>query len=274
MLAVSARAVLASTSPVELIVVDNGSTDGSIDQLRQVVGLDTRLIVIDAHANLGFARANNLALLSARGDLVLLLNPDCIVEKDTVARMRALMAARPDAGMAGCLIRNPDGSEQPGCRRSVPTPSRSLVRTLGLARFFPGRFEDFVLAGQPLPSEATEVEAISGAFMLVRRTALERVGVLDEGYFLHCEDLDWCMRFRAAGLPILFVPDVTVVHYKGHCGRDRPVRVQWHMHRGMVRFYGKFFRHRYPLPMMWLVYAGVWLRFTAGAARAVVHRRA
>jgi GT2 family glycosyltransferase len=272
----SANAVLASTSPVELFVVDNGSTDGSVERLESGAAPGrNRLAVTRAGANLGFARATNLGLRSAAGDYVLLLNPDCLVAPDTVARMRAVMDARPEAGMAGPLILNPDGTEQAGCRRAVPTPWRSLVRTLGLGRLFPGRrFDDFVLAGQPLPSSPAAVEAISGAFMLVRRQALEAVGALDEGYFLHCEDIDWCMRFRQAGHEVLFVPDVTVVHHKGACSKDRPVRVQWHMHRGMIRFYGKFFRRRYPLPMMWLVYAGVWLRFAAHALRIVARGRA
>ena len=273
LLAACARAALLSTAPVELVVVDNASTDDSMDRLRAAVGGDPRLSVIAAGDNLGFARASNLGLGSSRGDHALFLNPDCLVAPDTIARMRAVMAAHPEAGMAGCLVLNPDGSEQAGCRRAVPTPWRSLVRTLGLARLFPGHrdvFDDFVLAGRPLPAGPTPVEAISGAFMLVRRSALEQVGVLDEGYFLHCEDLDWCMRFRAAGYAILFVPDVTVVHHKGRSGRDRPLRVLWHMHRGMLRFYGKFFRDRYPLPLMWLVYIGVWLRFAAGALKALV----
>ena len=271
----SARAVLASTAPVELIVVDNASTDGSVAGLRAAIA-DPRLTVIEAGANLGFARASNIGIRASRGDEALLLNPDCIIEPDTIAGMRAVMAAHPEAGMAGCLIRNPDGTEQAGCRRAVPTPWRSLVRTFGLARVFPHHrrlFDDFVLAGQPLPASPVPMEAISGAFMHVRRSALDLVGLLDEEYFLHCEDLDWCMRFRGAGQTVLFVPGVAVVHHKGHCGRDRPIRVLWHMHRGMVRFYGKFFRHQYPRPFMWLVFAGVWLRFTAAALRALAGGR-
>ena len=275
LLITSARAVLASTAEVELIVVDNGSADGSVSALRAAVP-DPRLTVIEAGANLGFARASNMGIRASRGDQILLLNPDCIVAPDTLERMRAVMAAHPEAGMAGCLIRNPDGTEQAGCRRAVPTPWRSFVRTFGLARVFPQYrrlFDDFVLAGQPLPEEPAPMEAISGAFMLVRRSALSEVGLLDEAYFLHCEDLDWCMRFRGSGHPILFVPGVAVVHHKGHCGRDRPVRVLWHMHRGMVRFYGKFFRDQYPRPFMWVVFAGVWMRFTGAALRALVTGR-
>jgi hypothetical protein len=139
-----------------------------------------------------------------------------------------------------------------------------MVRAFGLSRLFPHHrklFDDYVLAREPLPAGPTPVEAISGAFMLVRREALEGVGPLDEGYFLHCEDLDWCMRFRGKGYQILFVPDVRITHDKGYCSRDRPVRVLWHMHRGMIRFYRKFFRHQYPAPLMALVVVGVWVRF-------------
>jgi GT2 family glycosyltransferase len=166
-------------------------------------------------------------------------------------------------GMAGCLIRNPDGTEQAGCRRAVPTPWRTMVRTLCLNKLFPRhpRFQSFVLGGQPLPAEPVPQEAISGAFMLVRRAALEEVGALDEGYFLHCEDLDWCMRFRQASWQILFVPHAEALHYKGYCSRDRPVFVSWHMHKGMARFYRKFFRHQYPAPLMVGVFGAVWVRF-------------
>jgi GT2 family glycosyltransferase len=118
------------------------------------------------------------------------------------------------------------------------------------------------------------VEAISGAFMLVRREAIARVGLLDEGYFLHCEDLDWCLRFRQAGYKILFVSDVKATHDKGLCSRDRPFRVQFHLHRGMVRYLWKHFRRAYPLPFTGLAVLGVWLRFGAVALPRVTWVRA
>ena len=173
----------------------------------------------------------------------------------------------PAAGIAGCLVLNPDGTEQAGCRRETPTPGKAFVRAFrlgGLARRLGlegGVTRDFVRQGDPLPPQPVPVDAISGAFMFVRRDALEKVGPLDEGYFLHCEDLDWCERFRRAGYEVLFVPEVAVVHDKGGSSRGRPVRVLWHMHSGMVRYYRKFFREEYPLPLCGLVVAGVWLRF-------------
>jgi GT2 family glycosyltransferase len=194
--------------------------------------------------------------------------------------MRAAMQALPRAGIAGGLILNPDGTEQAGCRREAPTPAKAFVRAFclgGVARRLGlegGAGRDFVRRGDPLPRDPVAVDAISGAFMLVRRRALATVGPLDEGYFLHCEDLDWCERFRRAGWKVLFVPDVTIVHEKGGSSRGRPVRVLWHMHRGMIRFYRKFLRDTYPLPLMWLVFVGIWLRFGALAIAALVRQGA
>jgi len=257
------RAVLRSTVPVEVLISDNGSSDKSLPALRIFARNDPRLRLIENERNLGFTRAGNIALARATGDYLLLLNPDCVIEADTLERMLAAMTAHPQAGMAGCLVRDPDGSEQAGCRRAVPTPWRTLVRVFHLDRLFSNhpRFRTFLLNREPLPTQPVFLEAVSGAFMMVRREAMEQVGLLDEHYFLHCEDLDWCMRFRQAGWRILFVPDVEVVHYKGTCSKDRPIRVLYHMHRGMVRFYRKFFQHQYPLPLMGLVVTAVWSRF-------------
>ncbi|GGY29286.1 hypothetical protein GCM10011289_35390 [Paludibacterium paludis] len=97
--------------------------------------------------------------------------------------------------------------------------------------------------------------------MLVKREALDDVGLWDESYFLHCEDLDWCMRFRLNNWLVVFVPDARVIHVWGACSRSRPFFVEWHKHYGMLRFYNKFFRKLYPGPLWWLVVLGVWLRF-------------
>jgi GT2 family glycosyltransferase len=279
-LVATARSVLSSTAPVEWLCVDNGSTDSSLEELRRAVGEDPKVRVLENGTNLGFSRANNRAIRESRGDWVLLLNPDCRVEPDTIERMRATVVRFPRVAVAGCLVQNPDGTEQAGCRRETPTPSKALVRAMGLGRVARRLdrdglgFRDFVRQGDPLPESPVEVDAVSGAFMLVSRTAMESVGLLDEGYFLHCEDLDWCERFRRAGYQVLFVPDVTVVHDKGVSSRSRPVRVLWHMHRGMVRYYGKFFRGQYPAGLLGLVTLAVWLRFALLASRAVVRRTA
>jgi len=270
LLTVCVRSVLASTVPVQVFVSDNGSTDESITLLERDFQGDSRVNIHKNGENIGFSSANNRTISKTSGEYILFLNPDCLVNPDTIERMIAQMKVNPDCGMSGCLVRNPDATEQAGCRRRVPTPWRILVRTFYLDKLFPDhpRFQNFALSLEPLPDKPIEVEAISGAFMLVRRAAIEEVGLFDEGYFLHCEDLDWCMRFRQKGWRVLFVPDVEAVHDKGSCSHDTPIRVEWHKHKGMVRFYRKFFRHQYPWPFMWPVIIAVWARF---AAMAVMH---
>lgn len=261
-----ARAVLTSTVTVEVILVDNNSTDESLHGMRAILREEPHLSIIKNERNVGFAKAVNVGLAGTHGAIILVLNPDCIIEATTLERMLRVLEQHSDAGMLGPRILNPDGTEQPGCRRNIPTPWRSFLRAFGLSYFLGNRLgflSDFLLHRAPVPSKPVDVEAISGAFMLIRRSALDEVGLLDEGYFMHCEDLDWCMRFREKGWRIWFVPDVSVTHYKGACSKDRPIRVLWHMHKGMIRFYRKFFRGEYPVSLMWLVAAGVWMRFSA-----------
>ena len=267
-------AALSSSVPVEVLISDNGSTDGSLNAIYQTFGKDQRVHIISNGSNLGFSRANNVALKKAQREYVLLLNPDCIIKSDTLEKMLDVMESNPDAGMAGCLIRNPDGSEQPGCRRAVPTPWRTFVRVLHLNKIFPNnpRFRTFLLHQEPLPSTPDTVEAISGAFMLVRRAAIDQVGLLDANYFMHCEDIDWCMRFRQTGWNILFAPNADVLHFKGSCSKKHPIGVLYHMHRGMIRFYRKFFRRQYPLPLMAIVISTVWARFLALAAKELIQQ--
>lgn len=266
------ESLLACPLDVEIIVVDNASHDGSLDALSAW----PQVRIIRNPANVGFAAACNIGVQAASAPFLLFLNPDCVVAPDALTTLLAALQSGERVGMVGGLLVNPDGTEQAGGRRAVPTPWRSFVRAFGLQRFadrWPKLFYDFYLHKQPLPAGPIEVEAISGACMLVKRAAMEDVGLWDEGYFLHCEDLDWCMRFRQKGWTILFVPDARIHHALGACSRSRRLFVEWHKHKGMMRFYRKFFRHQYPGVLMGLVTAGVWLRF-ALVAVAITARRA
>lgn len=248
------------------IVVDNASADDSMACLADMQVAE--LTFICNARNLGFSAACNMGFMASSSPYLLFLNPDCTLEAGALGRLIEVLENAPDVGMVGGLLCNLDGSEQPGGRRVFPTPRRAFMRAFGLSRFasiFPRLFSDFLLHQQPLPSAPIEVEAISGACMLVRREAVDDVGLWDEGYFLHCEDLDWCMRFRQKGWKILFVPGAKITHALGVCGRSRPIFVEWHKHKGMMRFYHKFFRHQYPGILMAVVALGVWLRFAAVA---------
>lgn len=250
------------TCPIvsKIIVVDNASYDDSLVAIES----SSDLYIIRNSQNLGFASACNLGMSLCASDYLLFLNPDCSFLTGALEIILKAMQNNSTVGMAGGLLVNEDGSEQAGGRRAVPTPWRSFVRAFGLNRFearWPKLFFDFYLHRQPLPVRPIEVEAISGACMLVKRRAIEEVGLWDEGYFLHCEDLDWCMRFRQSGWKILFVPEARITHQRGACSRSRPFFVEWHKHKSMLRFYRKFFKHQYPGIFMWFVTVGVWFRF-------------
>lgn len=247
-----------------VIVVDNDSHDDSLMLVERTHATGDALQIVRNAANLGFAVAcNQGARLSAAPNLFF-LNPDTVLAADAIDHLLLALRSAPEIGMVGGFLCNPDGSEQAGGRRVFPTPRRAFMRAFGLSRLsvlFPSLLSDFLLHKEPLPGTPVVVEAISGACMLVKREAIESVGLWDEDYFLHCEDLDWCMRFHQAGWRVLFVPDARVMHVFGGCSRHRPYFVEWHKHLGFLRFYRKFFRRKYPT-LLWIsVVIGVWFRF-------------
>jgi hypothetical protein len=248
----------------EVIVVDNASSDASLLLLEQDLAVKPFLRVIRNEKNLGFAAACNIGASYAASQYLLFLNPDCLLDPGAATKLLEALNSDTNVGMVGGLLVNPDGTEQGGGRRAIPTPGLALIRALGLSYFaqrYPRLFSDFHLHNQPLPEQPIEVEAISGACMLVPKSIIEEIGLWDEGYFLHCEDLDWCLRLTRANKKILFVPNARILHYKGVCSHDRPIFVEWHKHKGMMRFYRKFFQNDYPGALMWLIEGGVWLRF-------------
>lgn len=252
-----------------IIVVDNASADGSLEALERINQDKTSLTVIRNHANLGFAKACNIGAEASSAGRILFLNPDSVLRNGALSQMISTLESSPRIGMVGGFLSNPDGSEQPGGRRVFPTPKRAFMRAFGLSRlakFFPEAFSDFLLHKEALPEVPVAVEAISGACMLVKREAIEDVGLWDDNYFLHCEDLDWCMRFRQRSWKVMFVPDAKIVHVWGACSRSRPFFVEWHKHHGMLRFYRKFFRKQYPGALWVLVTFGVWVRFALVAS--------
>ncbi len=244
------------------VVVDNASTDGSVASLEREVP-DDRIRILRNTRNLGFAAACNQGIRVSDAPYLLFLNPDSVLAPGCAQSLLRAMQTDSRIGMAGGFLASPDGSEQRGGRRRFPTPANSILRAFGLARFarqMPARLADFDLHHDALPEGPVPVEAVSGACMLVRRSAIDDVGPWDEGYFLHCEDLDWCMRFHLRGWGVLFVPDARVLHAGGASSRDRPLFVEWHKHRGMLRFHRKFLRGRTPVSVGLLVVIGIWLR--------------
>jgi GT2 family glycosyltransferase len=269
----AARSALAEGA-CEVVVVDNASVDGSADNLISALkGEKVRLI--RNSENLGFAAGCNAGVRATAASAVLFLNPDCRLEPGALAKLFEVLDSAADIGMVGPLLLNPDGSEQRGGRRKIPTPMAGFAngfKLTFLSRISPAAFGDFNQHGDPIPTVATQVEAISGGAMMVKRQAIDAVGLWDEGYFLHVEDLDYCKRFAVGGWRIVFVPGARAVHVKGVSSRARPLFVEWHKHRGMVRFYEKFFARNHSAMTVAFVKSGVWLRFCGVAVLSTARR--
>lgn len=245
-----------------IVIVDNASSDTSLDFLERGEFPDANIRLVNNPGNRGFAAACNQGAALADSAYLLFINPDCRMDGSALPRLLAVLKDAPRVGMAGPLILNADGSEQRGCRRYLPDPRRALMRVLGLGKpDAQGRVAGFDLTGTLLPSGPTEVEAISGACMLLKRDAYAELGGWDEGYFLHCEDLDLCMRLGRMGLHTVFVPEARVIHVQGVSSRGRKVFVLWHKHRGMWRYFAKFQRAASPFWLTALVWVGIWSRF-------------
>ena len=224
----------------EVFVVDNASTDGSVEMVREKFPAVT---LIENRENAGFARANNQALARARGGFLLLINPDTVVQEDTFRVMLDFFRRRPDAGLAGCRILNPDGSFQLPCRRSFPTPWVAFTKVFGLSTLFPrtrlfGRYNLTYLS----PDETYPVDAVSGSFMMLRREVYEKAGGLDETFFMYGEDLDWCYRVRQAGWKVYYVHATQIIHFKGESTRRSDIDEVRLFYRAMEVFVKKHFR--------------------------------
>ncbi|MCX8105120.1 MAG: glycosyltransferase [Ignavibacterium album] len=197
----------------EIFVVDNASDDGSVEMIREKFP-EVKLIANEK--NLGFGKANNLALKEANGKFLLLINPDTLVAEDTFSKLIEFFESHPDAGMVGCKILNPDGTLQLACRRSFPGPWTSFTKVTGLSSLFP---KSKLFARYNLTyldeNQTYEVDAISGSFMMMRKEVYDKVGGFDEQFFMYGEDLDLCYRIQKAGYKIYYVHSTQIIHYKG-----------------------------------------------------------
>jgi len=254
-------------------VVDNASSDSSVVD-TQTSYKDVRLNWITNNENLGFAAANNQVLKSLEHEFAILMNPDCELNESSVLPILDAMDADASIGIASGLIYNEDGSIQATCRRQFPTPWSSFVRLFQLHRVFPNssKFTNFDYGDTNFTEEVEKIDAISGAFMVVRTSALKKVGFLDESYFMHCEDLDWCKRFELEGYGVAFVSAANLIHAKGVSSKARPIRVLYTLHKGMSRFFDKFYKDQTPLIVLLFVKAGIVASFLVRSSISLVYR--
>lgn len=265
-LARCAGSVLKQDACASLTVVDNASGDGSLERVEQKYGADPRLKLLRNSDNRGFARAVNQAAQQSAGaqsqDCLLILNPDCEVDADALETLRGALDREPGAALAGPLVVDSEGRPQRATLRHFPDPRAALLTFSGLWRL--GRWWPAwrgVERSDELPGEVARAEAVSGACMLVRRSAFEAAGGLDEAYGMHCEDLDLMYRLQQAGWHCLYVPAAQAMHLKGVSSRSRPLWVHRQKHLGMQRFFRKFQARECAPPLRWLVYAGIWAHY-------------
>jgi GT2 family glycosyltransferase len=267
-------ALQAGTQYTRVTVVDNASDDNSAANLKHLYADAQGVEILFNAANRGFAPAVNQVARRSKADWILVLNPDCIIEPEALERLQQALKDDPRAGLAGPAVRDAKGRMQRATTRRFPTPWKSLMTATGLWRLG-SRFQVFngvEVDSRELGPEPVPCEAVSGACMLIRREALEAVGFLDEGYTLHCEDLDLMYRLKLEGWHCLYVPAAGSIHHQGLSSRKRPGWVHFQKHLGMARFFRKFQADSTSFPLRLLVYIGIWLRFVVLWPAALIRR--
>jgi hypothetical protein len=244
---------------VEVIVADNGSSDGVLEMLRTEF---PAVRVIPGQSNQGFGRPTNQAMRLGRGRYLLLLNPDTVILPEAIDRLVAFLDDHPRAGICGPKILNRDGSLQKPCRRGVSRPWNTLSYMLGLAALFPRSrlFGGYLMTY--MDENATHpVDGVSGACMLIRRAVVEQIGYLDERYFAYQEDADYCFQAQKAGWQIYYVPAAQITHYGGRGGsRAQPYRAIYEWHRSYFLFYRKNLARDYFFLFNWLFYLAMGIK--------------
>lgn len=253
----------------ETFVVDNNSHDNTADFIKKNYPW---VKLIENKQNLGFSKANNLALKKSVGKYVLILNPDTKLMPATLTTMKHFMDnSGPDVGIATCRVELASGQMDKDCRRLFPTPLRATTHFLGLSKLFKkSAFFDGYYCGHLPEDEEHEIDACVGAFMFIKKDLLGRVGFFDEDYFFYGEDLDLCYRFKKAGYKIIYTPITKIIHYKGassgikshslhlsKASRESKVKVLAESTRAMSLFYKKHYQKIYPKLVTYPVLLGI-----------------
>ena len=240
---------------VEIFVVDNASHDGSADMVAEKF---PAVKLLRNEDNVGFAAGNNVALRQVVGEYVLIINTDTIVRRDTLRALAGFLDEHPEVGACGCKILDPDGTLQLDSRRGFPSPMAAFCKMSGLSRLFPdhpsiSRYHMTYLD----PEQTAEVEVLSGSCMMVRKAAMDQVGLLDEDYFMYGEDIDWCYRIHKAGWKIFYVPTTEIIHFRGESGRGAPLRILYRKSQAMSIFVNKHMTRRFRFFPLWLLQVGI-----------------
>lgn len=242
----------------EVLVVDNNSVDGSMEMVRQKFpGVRCML----NKENVGFSKANNQAIRQAKGEYILLLNPDTVVEEDTFEKTVSYMDRHPDAGAMGVKMIDGSGRFLPESKRGLPTPSVAFYKISGLTALFPksrvfGKYHLRYLD----ENEIHEVEVLAGAFMLLRKSTLDKTGLLDEDFFMYGEDIDLSYRIQKAGYKNIYFPQTRIIHYKGESTKKTSVNYVLVFYNAMIIFARKHFSKQHASLFSFLIHGAIYLR--------------
>ena len=254
------RSVKSSISGLdaEVLIVDNNSVDGSVEMVKEKF---SEFILIESGSNLGFSKANNLALRKTKGEFVLLLNPDTLVEEDTLVKCCAFMEAHPEAGGLGVYMVDGAGAFLPESKRGLPTPIVAFYKIFGLASLFPKseKFGKYHL-GYLDKNLTHEVEVLSGAFLMTRKQTLEKVGLLDEEYFMYGEDIDLSYRITQGGYKNFYYPEAKIIHYKGESTKKTSINYVFVFYNAMIIFAKKHFSTKNAKLFTFLIYIAIYLK--------------
>jgi GT2 family glycosyltransferase len=252
----------------EVFVVDNNSVDGSVAMVQERF---TWVHCIANKENVGFSKANNQAMRIAKGEYVLLLNPDTVVEEDTFKKVVEFMDAHPDAGGLGVKMVDGKGIFLPESKRGLPSPETSFYKIFGISKLFPrsARFNRYHL-GHLNNDEVHEIEILSGAFMLMRKTALDKVGLLDEEFFMYGEDVDLSWRIILGGWKNYYYPGTRIIHYKGESTKKGSLNYVFVFYNAMAIFARKHFSQKHAATYSAIIKMAIWMRaFVAIISRFV-----
>ena len=242
----------------EIFVVDNNSIDGSVEMVCLKF---PEINLIANKDNRGFSKANNQAIEISQGEYILLLNPDTVVEEDTFSKVISFMNKHPDAGGLGVRMLDGKGEFLPESKRGLPTPSVAFYKIFGLSKLFPKskKFSQYHL-GYLNELEINEVDILSGAFMLMRKEALDKVGLLDETFFMYGEDVDLSYRIQKGGYKNYYFPETRIIHYKGESTKKSSVNYVFVFYRAMVIFTEKHFSQKNAKLFSFLINCAIYFR--------------
>lgn len=243
----------------EIFIVDNNSTDGSTELIKNEIKGEN-IIPIFSETNLGFAGGNNIAIEKSKANAILLLNPDTIVKENVIINTYKELMSNEKYGVCGAKVLNVDGTIQKACRRKIPTPKDAFFKLFGISKLFKNtEYFNRYNVGNKSEDEFLDVDSVSGAFLMIKKEVIDKIGMLDDNFFMYGEEMDLCVRASNEGYLIRYCPVGEIIHYKGESSKQLGFKATYEFYRAMRLFYKKNLSKKYNFLLNILVYAGIYL---------------